>query len=92
MLGAREEGFAVWPENMPAVQTFLCVQTQWSHSGMGGPAGLDYARVKVALSLAGEEVTPELFRKLQLMEAGALEELARIQKRRSNGPRGHPDR
>jgi hypothetical protein len=70
-LGAKNPTFEVWPENWPAVQAFLKVQTQWA-TGMGGPTGLDYTRVRDGLELAGVSVTPELFEQLQVMEAGAL--------------------
>jgi hypothetical protein len=52
MLGPKDEGFVVWPENWPVVEAFAVVQTQWSHS-MSGPAGLDYTRVETGLRLAG---------------------------------------
>lgn len=32
----------VWPDNMPAINLFNTISTQWRMSGMGGPTGLDY--------------------------------------------------
>ena len=81
-LGPKEEGFKVWPENWPALQAFLAVQTQWA-SGMGGATGLDYMRVRAGLEMAGIEVTPELFQSLRLMESAALEVFARLNEERA---------
>ena len=36
-----EEPAEVWPENMPAIQLFSSIATQW-RVGMNGPSGLDY--------------------------------------------------
>lgn len=80
--GPKEEGFQVWPENWPAVEAFLAVQTQWS-IGMAGPTGLDYTRVRAGLELAGMQVTPELFQKLRILESAALSALARKEKKGS---------
>lgn len=33
--------FDLWPENWPAIQLYVQVQTQW-RVGMNGPTGLDY--------------------------------------------------
>lgn len=32
----------VWPDNMPAINLFNSIATQWRHGGMGGITGLDY--------------------------------------------------
>jgi hypothetical protein len=79
MLGPKEIGFEVWPENWPAVQAFLTVQTQWA-SSMSGATGLDYTRVHAGLEMAGIECTPKLFAELRLMEGAALEEFSRARK------------
>ena len=77
MLGDEQpDEYEVGPENWPAVQAFLCVQTQWS-TGMGGPTGLDYARMQAGLGMAGVHVTAELFEQLRLIESGALEGMAK---------------
>jgi hypothetical protein len=34
--------YEVWPDNMPAINLFNTISTQWRISGMGGPTGLDY--------------------------------------------------
>lgn len=55
------------------------MQTQWI-SGMAGPTGLDYARVRAGLELAGVTTTPELFDKLRTVELAVLEALAQKEK------------
>ena len=35
------DDFEVWPENMPAINLFSSISTQW-RVGMNGPTGLDY--------------------------------------------------
>jgi hypothetical protein len=72
----------VWPENWPAVQAFLTVQTQWV-VGMSGPTGLDYARVRDGLTMAGIEVSPALFQSLRVIELGVLEALASANEKRT---------
>jgi hypothetical protein len=36
-----EPDYEVWPENMPAINLFSSISTQW-RTGMSGPTGLDY--------------------------------------------------
>jgi hypothetical protein len=79
-LGPKDEGFQVWPENWPALQAFLAVQTQWA-IGMNGPTGLDYTRVRAGLELAGVETTPALFQKLRILESAALAALSKRTKK-----------
>lgn len=43
--------FALWPENMPALQVFLRLRTQWV-VGLSGATGLNYAAAPLALRLA----------------------------------------
>ena len=80
-LGPAEKAFPVWPENWPAVQAFLSVQTQWAIGMSGGPTGLDYARVRAGLELAGVEATPELFQKLRILESAALAAISKRNKK-----------
>ena len=37
-----EPDYEVWPENMPAINIFSSISTQWRYGGMGGVTGLDY--------------------------------------------------
>lgn len=80
MLGPKEEGFEVWPENWPAWEAFSAVQTQWV-TGMAGITSLDYSRVRDGLRLAGIRPTKELFSKLRIIEATVLETLAAERKK-----------
>lgn len=75
-LGPEEKNFHVWPENWAAFQAFLDVNTQWI-TGMSGPTGLDYERVRAGLDMAGVQVTPELFQKLRILEAAVLNALSK---------------
>ncbi len=34
--------FEVWSDNMPAINLFSSISTQWRMGGMSGPTGLDY--------------------------------------------------
>ena len=66
------EDFEVWPENWPALQMFLRVQTQW-RVGMNGLIGLDYGAVAWLLSLYSEtDQHRELLEALQIMEGAVL--------------------
>lgn len=72
--------FAVWPENMPAVELFLRCSTQWrtgepSAVAPAGVAGLDYG---VLLSLGRLYLPPDadmrdVIEDVQVMERQALE-------------------
>lgn len=63
----------IWPDNLPALDLFVALQTQW-RTGFNGPTGLDYAAVAATLDLQG--VAPadrcKLFADLRVMEAEAL--------------------
>jgi hypothetical protein len=72
----RRHGFRVWVCNTDAVETFLDAATQWRlvSSATGGTRviGLDYLGARAGWELAGVEVTPALFAKIQLIEQGAI--------------------
>lgn len=69
----------IWPENLPAVQAFLSVCSQWRtlSSATGGThwLGLDYTAVDRGFALAGIEMSPDLWDRVQLIEAGACSAL-----------------
>ncbi|KAF1043063.1 MAG: hypothetical protein GAK35_02383 [Herbaspirillum frisingense] len=69
-------GCDVYPENMPAVQVFEAMDTQW-RTGMGGVYGLDYAALPAVLRMLGigRNRWKEIFSDLRVMEAAALEVL-----------------
>jgi len=68
---APDEDFCVWPENWPAVEMFLRVQTQW-RTTMSGVLGLDYASVGWVLKLYEVQDQRSLLEDLQVMEAAAM--------------------
>lgn len=71
-----EPTFCLWPENEPAWQLWLAVQTQWRHAGMAGlRTGLDYAGVQVVIQRSGtrRRLWGRRFAELQVMERAALE-------------------
>lgn len=81
MFGLRSEDFAaaaaptpVWPENVPPLNVFLSLSTQW-RAGFGGAIGLDYTAIPPTLELLGipRHEWAELFDDLRTMELTALE-------------------
>ncbi|WP_255555750.1 DUF1799 domain-containing protein [Pseudoxanthomonas sp. PXM05] len=69
-----DDEFGVWPDNVPAVNTFVAMQTQW-RTGFAGATGLDYAAMPAVLSLLGiaTELHPDTFEGLRCMETRALD-------------------
>lgn len=69
---ATPAGFAVWPDNMPIVDAWLIVCSQWRATAMANGQvlwlGLDYASAKVALDGAGVTLTVDQWAGLRLME------------------------
>lgn len=73
-----EAGIDVWPENVPALEAFLAVATQWRIAPTGAgfaPVGLDYVAVRVGLRAAGIRVTPALWADLRVLEIAARDAL-----------------
>jgi hypothetical protein len=71
-----DEQIDVWPENLPAVDLFLQMQTQWS-VGMAGPVGLRYEVLFLLMDrmgLSGRDVD-WMFSDVRVMELAALEEM-----------------
>ncbi|NMF98385.1 DUF1799 domain-containing protein [Aromatoleum toluolicum] len=63
----------VWPENWPAVEVFVRMNTQWA-VGMSGPTGLNYLVLFDLLDRAGH-VGPEwdrMFDDVRVLEREAL--------------------
>ena len=66
------------PGAWPVVMAWMRVQTQWRMSAMGGPVGLDYASVDVALRRARiVDGDGAIFEGLQVMEHAALSAMAK---------------
>lgn len=65
----------VWPENVPAVEAYVAVSSQWEviarADGSERVIGLRYGDATVGLRNAGIEVTPALWTDLQMVEIGA---------------------
>jgi len=70
--------FEVLPENWEALDAFLRVSTQWRITSGANRLfyqGLDYSAVVPKLKLVHPLNTDDLFKKVQLIEQGALAEL-----------------
>lgn len=63
----------VWPENLPAVNTFIAMSSQW-RMGPAGPIGLDYAALPAVLRLTQvpRASWPDTFEGLRVMESEAM--------------------
>lgn len=77
-LGGAVEDFAVWAANVPAVNAFLAVASQWRTAlepVEGGFrtfwVGLDYAGAKVALDNLEIAMTPRIWADLAVLEDAA---------------------
>lgn len=65
----------VWPDNMPSVQVFLDLATQWSRAGMAGVrCGLNYAAIPPVFSIRGipKKHWPGIFDDIRVMEDAVL--------------------
>lgn len=72
----------LWPDNVPAWEAWLGVQTQW-RVGMAGATGLDYAGVRAYLDeigLDGDERS-DVFAGIQACEREVLRVWARKRER-----------
>lgn len=70
---------SVWRCNVPALLAFLSAATQWNCVGLGERGmqviGLNYDCVRIAMDLAGIEVTPAIWADVQAIERGAIAEM-----------------
>lgn len=77
----RAPPVGLWGCHLDALNAFLELAGQWRCIGPAGGGmvwvGLDYAAAPAAFALAGITVTPERWRELRVIEAGAIEELNR---------------
>lgn len=72
-----EQTVQVWEENLPIVDLFARLGTQW-RTGFAGPTGLDYTAV-LALMRAqrvGRDEFEDFFAGVQAMERAALDQMA----------------
>lgn len=63
----------IYPENQPIINAYSAVYTQWRTNAMGQLYGLDYVAVESALNMLNIEVTPEIFKGIQVIENRVLE-------------------
>lgn len=76
----RPRHYELWPEHDAAVQMFMRCGTQW-RSGPNGLIGLDYNVVLSLMELYSVSMKAALLEDLQIMEARALELMARDARR-----------
>lgn len=75
--------FEVWAINLPAIETFIAMSTQW-RTGAIGATGLDYGALPAVLRLRAipKAEWPDLFEQLQIIESEALTIMS---EKRTNG-------
>jgi hypothetical protein len=66
----------VWPDNLPAVNLFIAMGTQW-RVGMSGVTGLDYNALPAVMRMTGVKSSDmaEVFNDLRVLEDAALEKM-----------------
>ncbi len=65
--------FELYEENLKAFEVFCSSATQWRYAGMTGvQTGLDYTAVESVMRMMGVDDTAETFKKVRLIEIGAL--------------------
>ncbi len=67
-----EKDFRVFPENWPAIEMFMRLQTQWVIAGMGTVVGLNYQSVDFLFTIYEVKNKRELFEDIKHIELGAL--------------------
>ena len=65
--------FEVMPDNVPALEVFLHLDTQWRVGPTGMPIGLDYGAVETVLRLMETEDGRSVFEDIRIMERAALD-------------------
>jgi len=72
---AESQRFEVWPANMPIIDTWMVIATQWRTEALADGRvhwlGLDYASARAGLEMAGMAVTPGDWAGVRLMERTA---------------------
>ena len=69
---ASGEAVGVWPDNVPTLNVFVAMSTQW-RVGYNGATGLDYAALPVVEDRVGIKAD---FDGLRAMEEAALAQMA----------------
>lgn len=76
---AAETIFGIFHENADAFTLFDALGSQWRTVGLGGMAGgvmrtgLDYTSIPAIALMMGIETGADIFKRLRLLEAGAME-------------------
>lgn len=78
-LGCGPNTSAIWRQNVPIVEAFLAVCTQWRVAPVGGGMmplsfvylGLDYAAARAGIDFAGITVTSDVWAGVRFMESVA---------------------
>lgn len=70
---ADDGGVEVWPDNLPATNTFVAMATQW-RMGHSGAIGLDYNALPAVLRLTGvpRPQWPDVFDCIRILEEEAM--------------------
>lgn len=67
--------FEVWPVNMPVVDLWQTISTQWRTASLADGRlhwiGLDYGSVRAGFDFAGQVVDPNQWAGIQVMERAA---------------------
>lgn len=70
---AQGDGVELWPDNLPAVNVFIGMDTQW-RVGVNGATGLDYSALPVVMRMVGipAKDRSSVFEDIRVMEDAAL--------------------
>lgn len=83
MVRAQDNAIELTPGDLPAWGLFVAASGQWRwHPGANVRLGLDYPALQAVAQMTGETIDAKTFRRIQLIEAGALEVFARQAQRR----------
>ena len=69
--------FEVWPENWPALELFMCCQTQWHWRPDGRRGGLIYSELIGMGKLYGVESLSQVVADVQVIEIEILNQEAK---------------
>lgn len=79
-----EDAIELTPDDLTAWGLFIAASGQWRwHPAANMRLGLDYPALQAVASMMGEAIDASTFRRIQLIEAGALDEFVRQAQRRA---------
>ncbi|MCF8094473.1 MAG: DUF1799 domain-containing protein [Desulfobacteraceae bacterium] len=76
-------------ENEDAWDLYCALQSQWRVSGFG-IVGLDYSQIWPVAEMLEIEVTPDVFRKIRMLEAEELKEQAEKPQKENRDDKNKP--